>query len=365
MTDSTFPVRGLLMLWAVSVLSGCALAPGMYAGGIDEGYEVVSKDPKTGRRISVPVYPMHLQSQAQKRQLKAPPLQPFTGYKIGPGDVISVTVWEHPELTIPQGEFRAAEAAGNLVDADGTIYYPYCGRFQVAGLTRSVLRSHLTSCLSRMIRDPQVDVRVIQFFNQRVNVGGAVTQPGVITLRNTPVHLADAIAMVGGLTEQADLRHVQITRNQVNYQVDHKRFTEKGDAAHNPLLLAGDTVHISSSAERRVNILGEVQRPQTIGLSESVRTLADALGAASGLSPLSAQPERILVMRSDGERPVVHWLNGEDPLSMLVAQSFELHPGDVVYVDQTGLIRWGRVVNQLLPLFGILNQGASAATAGN
>lgn len=364
MKRSKVLIQLVLSAAAVSIVSGCALAPGMYAGGVGEGYEVIARDSRTGKSLRVPVFKMRIQPPAEVEQ-NFPPQLAFDGYRLGPGDVVNVTVWDHPELTIPAGEFRSAEAAGQLIDSDGTMYYPYCGRFSAAGTTRAELRSRLQSCLSRVIRDPQVDVRVIQFFSQRVSVGGAVNQPGVISLRNTPIHVSDAIALAGGLNEMADTRHVSLSRDDATYQIDFKRYTESGDARLNPLLKAGDTLHIGSSADRRVNVLGEVRRPTTVGLSDSVRTLADALGAANGLTPESSQPERILVMRSQGGRPAVHWLDGDDPLQLLVAQSFELQPGDVVYVDQTGIIRWGRVVSQLLPFFGIVSSSATAANAGN
>lgn len=352
-------------LLGVALLNACALAPGMYAGGIGEGYQVVSRDPQTGRNITVPVYPMSLQSSAAAPMTKLPQRRLFRDYQLGPGDVVTVTVWDHPELTIPAGEFRSAEQSGSLIDEDGSMFYPHCGRIRAQGMTRGQLRSELERCLSRVIRDPQVDVRVILFASQRATVGGAVLKPGTVALRNTPVHLADLIEEAGGLDETADLRHVRLSRGSETYLIDHKRYTETGDARLNPLIIAGDAVHIGSSIERQVAVLGEVQRPQTLGIRDGMRTLADALASASGLNINTAQADRILVMRADAGQPVVHWLQGKDPLSLLVAQSFTLQPGDVIYVDQTGLNRWGRAIGQILPIFGALTAGAAVANVSS
>lgn len=346
------------------ILGGCALAPGMYAGGLDEGVSIVARDGKTGKGISVTVYPVTV-TELNKFALPARqgmPAEDPLPYYLGPGDVVSITVWEHPELTIPQGEFRSAEAAGNQVDEYGFLFYPHCGEIYVVGSSRGKLREQLVACLGKVIRNPQVDVRIIQFRSQRVVVGGAVNRPGVVPITDVPVYAMDAITGAGGFAPNANPRYASVTRAGKAYQLDLKAYTETGDPAQNPLLRSGDTVHVSFAYEQRINLLGEFLRSQTLTLDDSLKTLTDALGAAAGLNPNSAEADRILVMRKLDTGHAVLWFRNANPLELAAAQQFDLQPGDVIYVDQTGLARWNKVISLMLPT-ALTSLGNTAAVS--
>ncbi len=355
--------RGAAAGFAV-LLGGCALAPGMYAGDVDEGVSVVARDPGTGKGLPVSVKRITPDSLgvAAERSGGVPDPGVFRGYTLGPGDVVSITIWEHPELTIPQGEFRSAEQSGSLIDEEGMLFYPYCGRFQAAGLTRADLRSKLTNCLARVLRKPQVDVRIIQYRSQRVQVGGAVVKPGIVPIFDIPLYLADALEQTGGLHPEAYARDIRLTRGNLSYKLDFKAYTESGNAQNNPRLLAGDVIHVGFANENRVNVMGEVFRPQSVFLNDSVQTLADVLAEVEGLNGRTAEAGRILVMRQASAIPEVHWLDASDALNLAAAQRFNLRDGDLVYVDQTGLNRWSNVLGQMLSFFSILNQSSAAAT---
>ena len=100
--------------------------------------------------------------------------QPKEPYRIGPGDVLLIVVWDHPELTNALGEFRDAATSGQQVGEDGSLYYPYIGTIQAAGKTTTELRRILTAQLSDYIQNPQLDVRVAAYRSQKVYVVGEV-----------------------------------------------------------------------------------------------------------------------------------------------------------------------------------------------
>lgn len=280
-------------------------------------------------------------------------------YRIGVGDVLTVTVWEHPELTIPSGSFRSATEGGNEVKADGTIFYPYVGDIEVVGLTTTQVKAQIQDKLSSVINKPQVDVRVADFRSQRVYMSGAVSRPGILPISNIPLTLLEAVEMAGGLTENAAWSAVLLTRNDVTHKLSLRSLYEKGNWANNLLLQHGDLIHIPRNDAEKIFILGEVNLPQSIFMSRNGTTLAEALTTARGINESRADGKGVYVLRNadistdkDGlpvYNATVYHLNASTAIGFMLADNFPLQARDVVYVAPAPITKWNRFLSQLLP----------------
>ena len=276
-------------------------------------------------------------------------------YRVGPQDVHSITVWDHPELTIPAGEFRTAEAAGHLVAEDGTIFYPFIGQVKVAGMTVAEIRRMLTNRLSVQIRNPQLDVRVAAFRSQRAYVVGAVAAPGVQPITDVALTTVEAISRAGDVTEASDMTNVTLTRNGVTYDLDLLSVYEYGDVSQNVVLRHGDILSIPDRNLQKVFVLGAVAAPATQVMHKGRLTLAEALSDAGGLNEEQANASAVYVIRGTSDDPQIFRLNAKSPGALILADQFRLAARDIVYVETSGEIRAANRLDRLLSLTRMLN----------
>ncbi len=291
--------------------------------------------------------------------------EPYAQYRVGPRDILNITVWDHPELTIPAGEFRSAEAAGNVVGEDGTFFYPYVGIVQAAGRTVEDIREELTRRLSKYIEFVQLDVRVAAYRSQRVYVVGEVAQPGVQLVRDIPLTVLEAINNAGGVNSDADLRNIILTRNDKTYSINLLSLYEGGDITQNVLLQHGDVLNVPDSALNKIFVLGETNfralgaagmgRSRSLVMNKARMTLTEALSEAGGLDQETSDAARVFVFRGGLGKPEIYHLNARSPDALLLADRFPLQPRDVVYIDRAEGIRWNQIIGQIQPTINLLN----------
>ncbi len=281
-------------------------------------------------------------------------------YKVGPGDVLTIIVWDHPELTTPAGQYRSADQAGTVVAEDGTIFYPYVGVLPVAGKTTRQVRDLLVSKLSKYIEKVQLDVRMAAFRSKRVYVVGEVAKPGLLEVTDIPLTVLEAVNRAGGFTPEADHSRVLLTRKGVTYRVDIQAMYEEGATEQNALLEPGDILNVSDRSFNKIFILGEVTKPGSLIMTKKRSTLAEALADAGYISQDRSNPKWIYVMRGEGETPELFHLDGSSPDAMLLADKFPLRARDIIYVDAADVVRWNRVISNILPTAQTLYQLGNA-----
>jgi polysaccharide export outer membrane protein len=283
-------------------------------------------------------------------------------YRIGPGDSLIITVWEHAELNSPTTQDQK-EASARVVRNDGTVYYPYINSIHAGGQTVGQFRANLQKALSTYLTGAQVDVNVEGYTSKKVIISGAVKNPGPLPMNNTPLTLVDAISRAGGETADANLANLILRRNGHEYLIDIDTLNRRGSHLNEIYLKDGDQLHLGDNHANKIYVLGEVLKPQVMTYGTSTFNLMEALGNAGGINQETANAEAIYVIRGaqniSNQPATVFYLNAKKPTAYMLANQFDLQTSDVVFVGPANITRWNRFISQLLPSATVV--GTSAA----
>jgi polysaccharide export outer membrane protein len=366
---------GRVLYWMVSfsalLLPGCAVvtAPGFdfvdpkLRTSVTLGQYLPGDPNNPPQGVITPITAALVQAQAKARPTYSPlDIQRLFGqaqpYTIGPSDIISVVVYDHPELQPLGGSVIGGSsdptaisgAPGFIVDQDGSIFYPYAQRVKVAGLTESQAAELIARRINRVIKDPQVTVRIAAFRSRRAYVEGEVRAPGTQIFTDVPMTLTDAINRAGGITAAGDRSSVSVTRNNLTTKIDLVRMQESGINPNRILLESGDTIFVGNRDESKVFVMGEVIRPAALPMRNGRMSLNEAMSEVGGPRLSTANTAQVYVIRNTGlDTPAIFHLNASSPVALALAESFALRARDVVYIDPVPLVQWNRVLSLVLP----------------
>lgn len=239
-------------------------------------------------------------------------------YLIGPGDVLKVDVYDHPDLS-------TVARVGN----DGSIIFPLAGKLVIGGLSTSMAADAIAKKLDgEYIVNPQVSVFVEQFKSKKVVIIGEVNRPGLYELSG-PTTLLELVSQAGGLTKGAgqNVTIKRITRQETNSEqlirVNVADLIKSGYSSADVPLMDGDTVTVDKAGV--VYVTGQVRRPAAYAL-EPDTTVIKAITMAGGFTELASQKKVRIIRKLDGKEQVLEKVPFHEKLMpedvMVVPESF-------------------------------------------
>jgi polysaccharide biosynthesis/export protein len=191
--------------------------------------------------------------------------------RLGPGDLLDVSVYNVPELT---SKVR--------IDSNGEINLPLVNNVHVAGLTSEQAESVVEKRLSdgSFVKNPHVTVFVNQAVSQTVSILGEVAKPGVYPILGEQ-RLFDMISNAGGLTDRAGPGVTLTHRNQSDAAIKvtiSRNFADHPES--NVPVVAGDTLIVQKAD--MVYVVGEVGRPSGLLIESGRLTVLQAIAMAGG-----------------------------------------------------------------------------------
>jgi len=274
-------------------------------------------------------------------------------YRVGPGDVLSVTVPGLLERGHGEGKATGAESLGGFrVYTSGKLLLPLVGGVEVAGLTVEQIQARLVEVFAAYIKQPVVSVEIVEFKSQPLYLLGKFNKPGLVYL-DRPTSLLHGLALGNGLADQANLRGARVVRKDKVLPVDIYQLFYNNDLRQNIQLRQGDAIYVPGNEAQQVFVLGTVGRPGPVPMVNGRLNLIQAL-AAAGLDGKPYDAEHVRLIRTlsptRGQLMVVDlgkMMNGQ-------ALPMPLQDGDIVFVPKTGLGGWNEIIEQILPTFQLI-----------
>ena len=265
-------------------------------------------------------------------------------YRISEGDILSIILVGYPDIT-------SAGASGYPIDQQGFVQFPLIGRIKATGMSVPQFTANLQRQLQRYLKFSDPQVKITDYRGNKFFIDGEVTKPGEFSIADAPVSLYSAISMAGGVTSTGDSNNVVLNRKGASYNIGLQSLRQMGASANQIYLQDGDSIHINSQDRNKIYVLGEFGRVEPITIREQGISLGQVLGESSGLNSSTANAAKIYVVRDNINTKItdIYYVDMRTITSFALANRFDMHANDIIYVDPTGLTRWNRVLSSILP----------------
>lgn len=312
-------------------------------------------------------------------------INPLQDYLLGAGDVLFIEVVNLPASVTNRRQFT--------VNLDGSISLPLAGRVMVGGLTLPQAEQVILNAYSKVMRFPAVTVTLQTPRPMKILVAGEVSRPGSYVVPFTSVsasaagvglsggltwpRLSQVLAQSGGITQEADIRNIEVRRQLGNGQtavtkINLWEMIQSGDANQDITLRSDDVIVVPKAKEVnaaeairvasatfspqviRVQVVGEVLRPGLVEVPANA-TLTQGIGAAGGFNVQRANTSRVTLVRLNRDGTVSR---RRIPFSLAAQPNANNNPvlqqGDVIVVERSGLTQVGDVIGNALRPFSAL-----------
>lgn len=237
-------------------------------------------------------------------------------YRLGAGDAVRITVFQNPDLSV---EGRVSE--------NGSISFPLIGNVALGGLSIGAAEKKIADALKSggFLRQPQVNIVLVQMRGSQASVLGQVNRPGRFPLETANIRVSDMLALAGGATAQADdvviltgVRDGQPVRKLIDIPALFLGNQSQDDI----LVMAGDTLYVQKAPV--FYIYGEAQRSGAFRIERGMTVMQ---GLATGGGPTARGTENRLQLHRRDANGVVQKLSP--------ALTDLLQPNDVIYVRES------------------------------
>lgn len=370
---------------ASALLSGCATLPSSGPTG-RQIIESATEPDKQGIAPDIRVVEVTdvsaLPTTAATSRVALAEFSPPPTDMIGPGDVLSITIYEAGVPLFGGGASAGSPMKGGTfdpsvkaqalpptrVDDQGDIVIPYAGKLHVIGRTPFEVQEQIRAALRGVSQDPQVLVSLAQVINNSVIVGGEISRPGRLILQTNRERLSDVIALAGG--QRGNTKDLALRISRGTSQVDMRLSDLFDSPATDIRAYPGDRLTLLQSP-LTFSVLGAPGRTDQLPFVRSSMSLAEAIASAGGANSNLGDPAAIFVFRyvPDAEgtpHPVVYHLNMMQTASYFLAQKFAMQDKDVLYFGNARANQPSKVVQLISQLFSpILTVTSAVQTVQN
>lgn len=239
-------------------------------------------------------------------------------YELNVGDQISISVWEHEDLS------REA-----TIDPDGEISYPLVGTVKAEGKTTTELKNELKTSLKDYIINPEVSINIISHRKLKVIVMGAVKNEGSYEVR-ADNKVLDVISLAGGIREEAAAADTSLQRQGQKLEINLKEMLQGDNLEDNHQLQDGDQIFVPEKELKRASIQGEVNAPGRYELEVDQETkLNDFLAEAGSITDQAGKIVKIISDDKPEEYELEKTMAGDSEANPVIED------GDSVYVPSS------------------------------